>query len=490
MSEQLLQAAAMMAQAMEMMNGAKGLDSSAIKAISGSPTGVAPYGPTGIFGTAGLDQVVINAHMSPSGIDRYLPVFPTVEVNPMFPAITGWGADSGTEASGVCDDCISNTPQTCIQTATFGRICRETEEMEINEIIQRINRGVMTDLRIHGSILGPGPFQPINANGSQWLKTAVHASMVSAGVSLQRKISQMIWSGNPANNSAGGGYKEFPGLDMLIATGKQDAETGALCAALDPDIKSFNYNDVCGTSPDIVEYISMMEIFLRHNAERMGLMPVQWVLAMRPELFFELTACWPCKYLTFRCEDAAGANATVINDNVNVSLRDNMRNGNYLLVNGRQIPVVTDDGIFESNNANDANLEAGQFASDIYFIPLTSRGMPVTYWEHLDYTTTSAESVFMNGTQNWWPTDGGRFLWNSQQQSWCFKLQLKTEPRIIMRTPQLAGRIQDVMYSPLQHLRSPFPTDSAGDTDPYFVKGGKSETVPPSLWSEWNEYPR
>lgn len=486
MSDKLLQAAAMMAQAMEMMKdaGPRAFDGNAIKAISGTPTGVAPYGPGGIFGTAGLDQTIINAHMSPSGIDSLLPVYATVETSPLYPAITGWGADWGDEADGVCDDCAGNKPQTCIQTATFGRICRETEEMEINEIIQRINRGVMTDLRILGSVLGNGPFQPVSAGGSDWIRTAVHASMVSAGISLQRKLSQMIWTGNPANNSAGGGYKEFPGLDMLIATGKQDAETGALCAALDPDVKSFNYNDVCGSTVDIVEYISMMEIYLRHNAERMGLMPATWVLAMRPELFFELTACWPCKYLTYRCGDEAPNASAVINDNVNVNLRDQMRNGNYLLVNGRQIPVALDDGIYESNNINDANLEAGQFASDIYFIPLTARGMPVTYWEHLDYTTARAETVFMNGTQNWWWTDGGRFMWNSQQTGWCFKLQMKTEPRLILRTPQLAGRIQDVMYSPLQHLRSPFPDD------PYFVKGGKDETTPPSLWSEWNQYPR
>jgi len=47
-------------------------------------------------------------------------------------------------------------------------------------------------------------------------------------------------------------------------------------------------------------------------------------------------------------------------------------------------------------------------------------------------------------------------------------LGMKTEQRVILRTPQLAGRIDYVMYEPTQHLRSPY-----ADSD-YFQDGGIS----------------
>jgi hypothetical protein len=57
----------------------------------------------------------------------------------------------------------------------------------------------------------------------------------------------------------------------------------------------------------------------------------------------------------------------------------------------------------------------------------------------------------------------------------------KTEPRLILRTPQLAGRLQNVVYVPLQHADDPLPSQD------YHVNGGVSTGRPfPSPFSEWN----
>jgi len=45
---------------------------------------------------------------------------------------------------------------------------------------------------------------------------------------------------------------------------------------------------------------------------------------------------------------------------------------------------------------------------------------------------------------------------------------MKTEQRIILRTPQLAGRIDYIKYTPTQHLRSSMADSS------YFMDGGVS----------------
>ena len=463
------------------MEGGNSMGRMVTRGVTGTPTVTYQHGPGGLFSQAGIEDMVINASLSPRGIDSVLPIFPTVYTNPLYPFITGFESDGSAEPSGVCDNCPGGIIQNCYQTAVFGRVCRESQEIEINRVMQLVNRGETNELRVLGSVLMAGGIQPPRSTMiNDWINYTTQTQMVIVGIEFQRALSQMIWTGNPANNSAGGGYAEFPGLDMLIATGKVDAVSGVACGALDPDVKDFNYNDVCGASPDIVEYISMMHFYLSHVADRTALSPVQWVIAMRPQLFFELTACWPCKYLTNRCADAAGANAVVINDDGNVAMRDAMRNGSYLIVNGVQLPVVTDDGIFEENSTNSANVNPGEFASDIYFIPITARGIPVTYWEHLDYTGAAPDEAMLNGRQDWWSTDGGRYMWTVEQQAWCYVIMGKIEPRIVLRTPHLAGRIQNVMYTPLQHLREPF------EDSPYWVKGGSPSAPLPQYYSEWN----
>jgi len=293
-------------------------------------------------------------------------------------------------------------------------------------------------------------------------------------VQAERALSARYWTGSVL-------LGQMPGLDNQILTGQVDADANQACPALDSDVKSFAYNDVCGTALDIVEYMSMMAYFLEYNSVAMGLDPVQWVVVMRPNLWYELSACWPCKYLTNRCVTAnVGFNAAVINDNVNIAERDRMRNNMVIPINGIQYPVITDTGIFEHNAQNNANLTPGEFASSIYFVPLTITGnFPVTYVEYLDYRQASADRALLAGREDWWWTDSGAFSWAIEQTKWCYKLSLKTERRVILRTPQLAGKIEHVRYTPLQHLREPDP-DS-----PYHYDGGVSLRAAGTAYSVW-----
>jgi hypothetical protein len=334
-----------------------------------------------------------------------------------------------------------------------------------------------------GQLLGDDlMMRPGNLNQSQVLDLVIKSEMVGVGVAFERKLSQLLWQGTPANNNAGGGYAEFPGLDSQIATGQVDADTNVAVPAADSDVKEFNYNLVDGVNLDIVEYLSMLEYYLRDTARRTGMMPVTWAVVMRPELWFELSAVWPCRYLTHRCTEIDGTSPMVINDNVNVSIRDQMRSGMYLDINGIRYPVIVDDGIFEHTNINNANVPAGHYASSIYMVPLRIRGnFPVTYWEYKDYRGVQPEIGVMGAGQRNVPfwTDNGRFLWVYRDNSFCFDLQAKIESRVVLRTPHRAGRIDHVLYSPLQHLKSPVP-DS-----PYHFDGGVSLRGATSSYAVW-----
>jgi hypothetical protein len=239
---------------------------------------------------------------------------------------------------------------------------------------------------------------------------------------------------------------------------------------------------VCGTGLDIVEYLEAMAYYLEWNAMSMGLDPVNWVIAMRPPLWQVLTECYPCLYnLNARCSGTVQnqERITVMGDQMTAT-RDKMRDAKVITLNGRDYPVVLDTGIFEHNNANNANLAAGQFASSIYFVPLTiQQSFPVTYVEYLDYRQASGDAALLTGRQDWWWTDGGAFSWAIEQTAWCYKLKLKTERRVVLRTPHLAGKLDYVMYSPLQHTREPDP-DS-----PYNYDGGLSIRNPGTDYSVW-----
>ena len=151
------------------------------------------------------------------------------------------------------------------------------------------------------------------------------------------------------------------------------------------------------------------------------------------------------------------------------AVRDAMRNGMYIDINGKRYPVLTDTGINELTPADNANILPGQYASSIYAVPLSIQGgFQTTYMEYVDYRQAQPDISLLRGMENFFWTDNGFYSWALEQVKWCYKLALKTEDRVVLRTPQLAGRIDAVKYSPLQHERDSDPSSD------YFKDGGVS----------------
>jgi hypothetical protein len=424
--------------------------------------------PGGIFSIRGMDRTVISTHIVPQGIGSLLPAFPSQLDDPRFGFITGYAAEVGSEPTYPCDDAPKGYMQGGLLTAAFGSITRETQTIEISKLLHQ-TRGINTNLMLMGEMLG---MTRDEIGSSNPLDLVVKSEMIGVGVNMERKLSKTAWQGLPSRNTVGGGYKEFPGLDSQIATGQIDAETSTAMAAADSLVMDFNYSRVDGTSKDIMEYLSMGEYYMYNKLERLGMLPASYVVAMRPELWAELSAVWPCRYLTNRCANASGTNVMVINDDTNIQMRNMMRNNMTIEINGRTYPVVTDDGIFEKTNiTGPSSITAGSYASAIAFVPLRVRGnFPVTYWEYINYKLMSPEMAALGGGARNIPfwTDGGKLLWVYRPNGYCFDLQAKSESRIVLRTPHLAFKLNNVLYTPMQHLASPYPES------PYWSAGGVS----------------
>ena len=450
------------------------------KAPATVQTASALHGSLGMFSTPGLERDIISAVVKPTGLMEQLPRYATTYERPFFGALTGISDDIGAEPADPCDDAPTGYQKTCNLTAQFGRVARSTNTIEFDKVMARYNRGDHIDLRLAGSVLNQTDFNPAGLNQTQVLNVITMMEMVNAAVRLERELCRHSWAGNVANNNLGGGYKEFPGLDRQVATGQVDAQTNTSCPSLDSDVKDFAYNDVCGTTLDIVQYVSMLEYYTRSKAESQGLMPVQWAFVMRPQLWQELTACWPCKYNTNRCLTGnVGESVVRLDGRENIADRDRMRASMTLTVNGTAYPVILDNCITEETNTTNANLNAGEFSSSIYFLPFKIVGnLPVLYAQHMDYRAGAADVALLRGMQTFW-TDRGLYSWAVNFTNWCWNMMLKTEMRIVLRTPQLAGKLQNVKYTPLQHLAAWDPTS------PYWQDGGVSLRAESTVYHVW-----
>lgn len=438
------------------------------------------HGSTGIFGQPGIERDVFATRIHPQGLLSLLPSFGTVYENPIVAYLLGFTDDeSGDEKSGVCDTPLGpGEMKSCLQGALFGRLERKTDVIEINKVGRTTNRGEFRDLRIvNDPLLDPGfsvPGVPREAAGV--LNREVLAKFLALGIAHERLMGPLVYSGSPANNSAGGGYMEFHGLETLVGTGKIDVITNDTCPALDSFVHDMDYARVDTSANAYVEILTVAMRRLQHMARRMRMDPVDWRIVMREDLFLELVDIWPCAYATYRCtvDNVADSNIArvMVDGNEQRRMADAMRNGMYLLIDGRQIPVVVDDYIPEDTTTNNANVTEGCFASDIYILPMTvGGGLVSTYLEYYDYTApNSVMQAVMDGRLGtfFW-TDGGRFLWTFRQTGWCVEWWAKIEPRLRLLTPHLAARLQNVMYCPHTHLKEDTPSSD------YFFDGGVTE---------------
>ena len=459
----------------------------------GAPVGPYIHGPGGLFGVRGLERDVISTHTQITGsLGEMIPIRSSIDTNPLFPYITGFLRSDQQEKNAVCDNPVeASNFKTCIQTTVFGRKEFKTRQVEINRIGQRINRGEFMDLNI---VNGPlveqmaglmSGFFGLRNQSSILAGREMVMRLVEVGVAYQRWFCPQVYTGNPVNSSAGGGYKEFPGLQLLISRTKVDALTGTACPSLYSDVKDFGYRQVSSNAdPNIVRTLTTMYRILTRKAEQQGLAPVDLRIVMREPLFYELTRFWPCQYNTDGCS-VGQASTQEVNMNDAVRFRDDMRNNKYLLIDGRRVPVIVDDCIMEDNRADNAAIPIGGFSSDIYFVPFSARGgtIQTLYWEYYDYRNDvlpGAGDVRAAPTFFW--SDNGVFLWGLKApDNWCLEVISRVEPRLILRTPQLAGRLQNVVYVPLQHTDDPLPSQD------YWVNGGISTGRPfPSPFSEWN----
>lgn len=467
--------------------------------------GVGPYGhgPTGLFNRTNLQNPLLSAIMLPiGGILDALPVYNAgmysndefggedASFDTMITGVTSGAGDLfANQPTGDCvDGPVGGLTKLCKVANTFGRYRFGVREVSMYRAGRRDSMVDPLGLQVLNSplmqqVFGMASNTPTiqNAITNEWSRR-----FMESAISARRMFARRVFSGSPANNS--GERKDIVGLDIWINSGnKVDADMSAVCTAADSYISNFNLNLVNGPSTafDIVKYIEYAMDFVNFKAQRQGLTPFTGVIVMRPELWNEIANVWPVREFQFALAQIGNFNANsrvVIDARETYDARTAMLQNMMLPIKGIFYPVVLDDGITEFDVTTKAGLAAGQYSSDIYFIPLTVMGgYPVTFLEHFNHDNAQAQALQKLAGMYTFTTDGGTFRWYVNFKNGCLNATWEFSPRLRVRATQLGWRITNVAYAPLAHFASPFPDSS------YFANGGVVEgNAGTTFYAQWS----
>ncbi len=395
--------------------------------------------------------------------------YPSIYRNREQAILSQMSKSTAVEQTTPCSDCPEYCFKGCEMTWCFGRICAQTPEFLADDMGVRPNVQYPVR-RWYGSVPGGGPQGSVIGRDDEW-------AMVMAGHALRGHLAQMMWPGDPSNNSAGGGYREFKGLDMLINTGYVDIWTGAVCDAADSDVKAFGREIVCDTGTanayNIYQYMVQLYRTLQYRAMTgLGspIDPMEMVWVARPEVIDGIIDCLACTY--YPCLAGTGSGNMQFSGQDAANFRDRMVAQQVFHIDGVDIPWIKDPFM-----TGDTGLAFGdETCSDLFLLTRRHGPMELLFGEFQNMGTAPDETFFGQTTDHLYSTDGGRFLGTIEFLKWCAIASLVMKPRIITLAPWLCGRITDVCVRTPQHYPSPDPSST------YFVDGGHGTPLGKSLY--------
>lgn len=447
------------------------------KASSATP-GIAPTGVNSLFNTPGLNPLIPTTYIGPDGIENFLEqnghVMSTNYMQELYGIITGQTASTGEEQTAPCADSapVAGDLKLCQQTWVFGEMTMNSKSIRMDNLGELYNSASPINLQlINNPFATEIATQAVPMQVNEIFRSAIAKSVVELANDFKRRYARLAWDGNPGNTSGNsGGYLEYNGLNRIVNTGYRDAVTGTVCSAADSLVLDANSTIVQNNAGVVVRNFVEAYRSRQKLADDIGMSGVQFAWVMRYQLFLALTDIWPCAYLTYRCYTAApsGSSATgFVDTSAQAALRDEMRRGRFLLIDGVQVPVIIDNTLDEANTGN------GNFESNAYLLPLAGGGMgQLLYMEYFNYRNQYGLGGQLAGAfagQNFRVSADGRFVTVLLPVTgFCQQVQMRTRKRIILRTPFLAARIDNLQYNVYVHEREWQPGTS------FFENGGNT----------------
>jgi len=436
---------------------------------STTPTNAQLHGPLAVgsnwgpFAEPGIRPTMLSAMQRPKSLSAVLPLVTSRNYNEKIAIMTGVTAETGTNAQTWC----GNPPgpgalKKCTQWYSFGKYYIKDNLAKLADIgLSRDYSDVPRQILNAGRGGGPGatgnPFIPESVFMLEDTYSLLRYQQFLVGVSAERDVCHVTIQGNAslAYSAAQHGWiLEFTGLDSQIKTGYVDHDSNLTCPAADSVVETFNKAITSTAARTITEVWQDTMFALESRADAVGMMGVQWVAVMRKDLFYALTQQIACNFYTARCNTTANSAQSQEAREIE-GLRLAMLNGAYLLYNGMQVPVVFDECMPRET------LGYQYYKSDIFVVPLTWQGMPLTYMQYFpmnnQYATEFAQ--IMGARVKY--LNNGLWLVGERDTGLCLEHHYQMMPRVILEAPFLAGRIDDIFYNYYAKSREAIPGESA-----------------------------
>ena len=416
----------------------------------------------GLFVNPGVRPEMYSAIPRMGNFAENLRLIPSNTENEIYEILTGQSADSGTNPSNTCGDPpIAGNLKTAAVKAVFGQYYKGTPIFDVSKSGLRHDLADIDRTLLNYPVPVGNPFVPSPvAINPQSINTPVGKMLLELGNSVLQDFSYTHFSGDSSKAYSAtrlGFIKEYDGLDKWI---RDDYEDFVSTTAADA-INSLVDTSAPDIDSDFVVLLSDMFRTLRTDAALVGLPNTTWAIVVNPRIIYPLIDIWACNYQTARClvdgvsrQDVATVTA----------LREQMYAGQYLMIDGERVPLITDYGVPATGgggtlgtDSSDAN---GEWTSNIYIVPMSTSGRPLTYLQYLPYTNAEMAQFLAMGFDQVRVINGGFYLMTFKRTGFCLSYQVTARARLIMDTPFLAGRIDDVTFD----VTTPFRTPIIGAT--------------------------
>lgn len=423
----------------------------------------------GLFSSPGYRPEMFSTLVRPRSLAQLLGVAPSQYTNELLQIMTGVTNSSGTNAEGWCGDPPTvGQAKACRQTYSWGKYYVKTDLNAIPDLGELRNRADVPRDILNVDPASRNPFVPDIMYRLDDTRSVLRYEFWRLGVSLERSLEHVLLQGDTTLTSANayhGFIAEFLGLDGQIKTGYADSETNVTCPAMDSFIITFG-TDVGATiaggdGRTITTAMSDMYWSLMDRAHEMGMEATQWAIVMLKEQFRRVVEEHSCTYATHRCA-STNAGEPYYNDVQDTNaLRLQMMHGQYILIDNVAVPVIFSEGIPRES------LGSNRFYSDMYFVPVSWNGMPLLRLEYFPMNNQYAKEFANFQGEEVGIINNGMFIVGSKQTAFCKEYHFATKLRLILETPWLAGRIDNIEYEFRASPRNADPNDTF-----FYANGG------------------
>lgn len=447
-----------------------GLTDLALKHNPGAsvPSATPVHGAGGIFSEPGGRGGVYSAIVQPLTWIEGLSLVRSEYANEAVEILTAQSATVGTNPTGWCGEPVTpGTLHKCKVIRTLGKMFvggKKVESPEIGKLKDRadVERQILNFAQ-QGDPLLPDLLTSAGVN----LRSMAAQQLLEIGIAARRAIAPVTIDGNAAlasNATNKGWIKEFDGLSRLIKTGYADAASSTACPAADSLVMTWNAA-IDGTvgGRQIVELLHDVYYSRMQLAQDLGFEGIAFEWVMDKRLFRNLVFLFACTYANARCADG-GAGKPVSREATAIEARQSeMMQGQYLLIDGQAIPVRFTSG-------SEVTQSGETLTGDIFLVPLGWSGGNLTYIEYfpLDNPYLSEWNALSDSVGRQ-VINNGLYMLAKRSDGFCDQLIAASQMRLMLDTPMLAARVDDVQFQSYVGYRSFDPANTT-----YWYGGGVS----------------